>query len=112
MRGQWELVAVNDSADRDNPFWTGKAPKWVDDDVTFVMLRRTTPRRGGKSPKVDLMSITIEADGHTVLRRNHCVQSVKAHRRAKAHAFACQAAAYYALMGSIDGFPPIDLFSD
>jgi hypothetical protein len=69
-----------------------------------VFERRHT-RRGGKPDKVERLMIIVEADGLTRIYKNHAVVSMKAHRRARLHALACQVAAYYELTGDVEGFP-------
>lgn len=75
------------------------------------MFQREKPRRGGKPPRTDSLLVYVDVPSNEIIiRREHVVQSHKAHQRAQMGDAACQAAAYYELTGSIEGFPEREFF--
>jgi hypothetical protein len=68
-------------------------------------FHREQPRRGGKSPKKEWVTICVEADGLTKIYRNMVLQGVKPIKRERLHHLCCQAVAYYGLLETVEGFP-------
>lgn len=99
--------------------WRLKEIRWTGDDILHRLpsdadgpvgwFERRTERRGNKRDKIEHLWLFRNDAGQIIVMRSSQRQRVACGRRLQCEEALDQAAAYVSLMGTVEGFPEVEL---